>query len=92
MSTFAARMHEAHLAKVDARRRGESIGDYRGTVAPRTGKAWYGEYASQAGLDQAKAVMSWCDAMAGFAADLDWIVLELNDPTLNDPTYLEIPF
>jgi hypothetical protein len=89
VNSFAARMREAKLAKKGRRDRGASIGDHRGQLKPRTGADLYRGYdemeISIAALVDRSVAAPWC----GFANDLEWIVRELNDPTILEE---EIPF
>jgi hypothetical protein len=84
MSTFAARMLEAKQTKLDARNRGQSIGDHRGTLKPRpleTNPEWWLELAF------AEIARDMAFRQREQAAELAWIIA-FN----NDTTYGEIPF
>ncbi len=74
MSTFSARMLAAKRIRQEERNRGLSIGDFRGTVKPRTADVAY--------RDMEQNIQP--DWLEGFANDLHWIVAELNDATIAD--------
>jgi hypothetical protein len=77
--TFAGRMLEARRLKLEARNRGLSGGDFRGTVAPRRP-----DDLDAIELAVARVVSAAFDWQEAFANDLSWIVRELNDDTLAD--------
>jgi len=85
--SFAARMREAKLVKMDARNRGQAQGSYRGTVRVRTA-ADLDRGMDALELDIAALVQAtFADPIHAFGADLDAAVLDLNDDTAT-----EIPF
>ena len=87
MSTFANRMLEAKRAKQEARNRGESPGDFRGTVRPLTAaeRAELDADMFQDWLDVAFAKIAWGIAhdRAQERADLEWYLLENRDPAIH---------
>ena len=87
MEAFAARMLATKLTKKERRSRGASVGDHRGTVRPRTAADVYRGYDEMELGIAALVQATVCDPLAGFSAELAWIVAELNDATVAD-----IPF
>lgn len=75
--TFAGRMLEAKRLKQEARNRGESVGDFRGTVKPRRP-----DELGELELDIARAVLADFGWRERWLEDLRWAVLEINDPTI----------
>jgi len=88
MQAFAARMREARVNKQERRNRGATCGNHRGGLRPRTTADVYRGYdAMELGI-AALVQSTMRDPLHGFSEDLDAIVRELNDPTIDE----EIPF
>lgn len=79
MSTFANRMLEAKRIKQDARNRGESSGDFRGTVKPRPLPEPPADWLEMA---FARIALGLAHDRAEEKAQLDWYMLENSDPTI----------
>lgn len=88
MSTFAARMREAQLVKLDARNRGQSQGNHRGTVKARDDAVKFRDFDA---LEEAIFLIvdtAIAGPYHGLAAELEAYVREVNDATCKE----EIPF
>ena len=81
MSTFANRMLEAKRIKQEARNRGESSGDFRGTVQPRRPDDPPVDWLE---FQLMRIVLGVAHDLAEEKARLDWYLLENQDPTIAD--------